>query len=482
VKNRARETAAAQGTDGWLLTLDFPTYHAVLTHAHDEGLRRQFYTAWTTRASDQGPHAGRWDNTIVIENILAHRHEAARLLGFANFAEYSLASKMADTPSQVIAFLEDLAARSRPAAAREFAELEEYAGQPLAPWDVAFFGERLRRERHAITDEVLRPYFPVDRVLSGLFELAARLFGIEICATEAPDAWHPGVRYFEIRDRSGHRGGFYVDLYARAKKRGGAWMDDCIGRAALNGRLEHPVAFLVCNFMPATSERPALLSHDEVVTLFHEFGHTLHHLLTEVDYPSVAGINGVAWDAVELPSQFLENFAWRPEVLPLISAHYETGEPLPAELLERLLGSRNFQAGMLMVRQLEFALFDFRIHSAPAALTADQVAATLDEVRRHVAVVPYPDFNRFAHGFSHIFGGGYAAGYYSYKWAEVLSADAFSAFEEAGVTDAATGERFRRAVLEVGGSVDAMDAFVTFRGRQPEPDALLRLSGIAAGD
>jgi len=479
VKARAREAAAERGDEGWLLALDFPSYHAVLSHANDTDLRQQFYEAWTTRASDQGPHAGRWDNTTVIESILAHRHEAATLLGFANFAEYSLASKMAGEPSQVIAFIEDLAARSRPAAAAEYAEIETFAGRPLAPWDVAYFAERLRRERHSITDEMLRPYFPVHRVLSGMFELVGQLFGIEIHELAAPDAWHPGVQYFEVRDQNGPRGGFYVDLYARTHKRGGAWMDDCVGRARVDGHLERPVAFLVCNFMPAAADRPALLSHDEVVTLFHEFGHTLHHLLTRVDYPSVAGINGVAWDAVELPSQFMENFAWRAEVLPMISAHHQTGEPLPSALLDRLLGSRNFQAGMHMVRQLEFALFDFRIHSAPEALNATQVGAALDEVRRQVAVVPYPDSNRFAHGFSHVFGGGYAAGYYSYKWAEVLSADAFSAFEDAGIVDPETGERFLHEVLEVGGSIDAMDAFIAFRGRRPEPDALMRLCGIA---
>jgi oligopeptidase A len=319
----------------------------------------------------------------------------------------------------------------------------------------------------------------VARVLEGLFRLTETLFGVEIRPAESPDRWHEDVGFFEIHDGEGHRGSFYVDLYARSRKRGGAWMDDCVGRARLEGRVDRPVAFLVCNFMPASGDRPPLLTHDEVVTLFHEFGHTLHHLLTRIDYPSVSGINGVAWDAVELPSQFLENFAWEPDVLPLISGHYETGEPLPADKLERLLESRQFQAGMQMVRQLELALFDFLLHARPAPPDASGIGAVLSEVRARVAVVDYPDFNRFQNGFSHIFGGGYAAGYYSYKWAEVLSADAFSAFDDApAVLDAGLGRRFLQSVLEVGGSVDAMDAFVAFRGRRPTPDALLRQAGI----
>ena len=478
LKERARAAAADKDLKGWLLELDFPTYHAVLSHAHSEALRKDFYEAWTTRASDLGPHAGRWDNTRLMEQILAARQSAAHLLGYANFAEYSLATKMADDTGAVLSFLEDLAARSKPAAERDFAEIEAFAGRPLQAWDVPYYAERLRRERYAISDDALRPYFPVDRVMAGMFGLVETLFGIRIRAGAGREVWHQDVNYFEVEDDGGPRGGFYVDLYARQRKRGGAWMDDCVGRARLAGQLQHPVAFLVCNFMPATGGRPALLTHDEVVTLFHEFGHTLHHLLTRVDYPSVAGINGVAWDAVELPSQFMENFAWQAEVLPSISGHYESGEPLPDELLQRLLESRNFQSGMQMVRQLEFALFDFRIHSADHPMSAEEVQGVLAQVRRQVAVVPYPDFNRFANGFSHIFAGGYAAGYYSYKWAELLSADAFAAFEETGVLDPEAGRRFLRAVLEVGGSIDAMDTFVAFRGRKPEPDALLRHAGI----
>ncbi len=479
VVDRASETAESRELPGWLFTLDFPTYHGVLSHAEDRELRREFYEAWVTRASDRGPHAGRWDNTPVMERILALRHEAACLLGFANFAEYSLATKMADSPAEVIAFLESLVAPSRPVAQHELAEVVELAERRLEAWDVAFYSERLRRERFDISDEMLRPWFPTERVLAGMFRLTEQLFGIEIRQATPPDRWHPDVGYYEVLDAEGLRGSFYVDLYARSRKRGGAWMDDCVGRARLNGEIHRPVAFLVCNFMPAAGSRPPLLTHDEVVTLFHEFGHTLHHLLTRIDYPSVSGINGVAWDAVELPSQFLENFAWEPEVLPLISGHYETGEPLPGDLLDRLLESRRFQAGMQMVRQLEFALFDVLIHSAPTPPDAAGIAATLADVRSRVAVVEHPPFNRFAHGFSHIFGGGYAAGYYSYKWAEVLSADAYELFGDAQrVIDAELGQRFLSQILEVGGSVDAMDAFVGFRGRRPTPDALLRQAGI----
>jgi oligopeptidase A len=384
----------------------------------------------------------------------------------------------------VLGFLHDLARRSRAAAVRDFEEIEAHAGRALQAWDVAYYGERLRRQRHAISDEMLRPYFPIQRVMDGMFKLVETLFGIRIseAGEQGPDTWHEDARYYEVSDADGPRGGFYVDLYARARKRGGAWMDDCVGRSALAGKLQRPVAFLVCNFTPATGSRPALLTHDEVVTLFHEFGHTLHHLLTRVDYPSVAGINGVVWDAVELPSQFLENFAWRKEVLPSISGHFETGAALPDELIERLLGSRNFQSGMQMVRQLEFSLFDFRIHAADKALGSAELNQVLREVRDEVAVVPYPEFNRFANGFSHIFAGGYAAGYYSYKWAELLSADAFSAFEETGILSPDTGRRFLESILEVGGSVDAMDTFVAFRGRKPQPDALLRHTGIHSAD
>ena len=483
IRDRARETAENRGKEGWLFALDFPTYHSVLTYSDDRALRREFYEAWVTRASDQGPHAGRWDNTPIMIQILALRHEAATLLGFPDFAEYSLATKMAGSVDEVVGFLEEIAAPSRPAAQKELDEVAAIADATLEAWDIAYYSERQRQERFDISDEALRPWFPAERVLDGMFRLAESLFGVGIAPGDPPDRWHDDVGYYEITDESGLRGSFYVDLYARSSKRGGAWMDDCVGRARLNGTVNQPVAFLVCNFMPASGDRPPLLTHDEVVTLFHEFGHTLHHLLTRIDYPSVSGINGVAWDAVELPSQFLENFAWEPEVLPLISAHHETGEPLPRELLDKLLDSRQFQAGMQMVRQLEFALFDIRVHSLGTPPDEDDIAAILRSVRERVAVVNYPSFNRFPNGFSHIFGGGYAAGYYSYKWAEVLSADAFGAFDESErALNPELGRHFLHSILEVGGSVDAMDAFIKFRGRRPSADALLAQAGILRDD
>jgi oligopeptidase A len=478
VMDLARVAAGEKKQDGWLFKLDFPTYHAVMTHADNRALRWEFYEAWVTRASELGPDGGRWDNTPVMDDILRLRHEAAVMLGFDCFAQYSLATKMAGSVDEVLGFLNKLADASHDKAVEELDELRKQVDAALEAWDVAYYSERLRKERFDISDEELRPYFPVERVIAGMLDTASRLFGIEIRQSQPPDRWHPDVEYYELHDQSGLRGSFYVDLYARGRKRGGAWMDDCVGRARTRHGIDLPVAFLVCNFMPASGGRPPLLTHDEVVTLFHEFGHTLHHLLTRIDFPSVSGINGVAWDAVELPSQFFENFAWRPEVLPLISGHYESGDPLPEAMLERLISCRKFQTGMHMVRQLEFALFDLTIHSADHAMSNEEVAETLKKVRRKVSVVPCPDFNRFANGFSHVFGGGYAAGYYSYKWAEVLSADAFSAFEETDILDRETGRRFMESVLEVGGSVDAMDAFIAFRGREPRPDALLRLSGI----
>ncbi len=477
---RARDAATAAGKDGWLLSLDAPTYQAVLSHAVSEPLRREFYEAWVTRASDRGPHAGQWDNGPLMAEILSLRHEAANLVSFGNFAEYSLATKMARDPAEVTEFLLELARVSRPAAEREFAELERFAGRPLASWDVGFFSERLRKERLQVSEEALRPYFPLPRVLAGLFTVVHRLYGVRIVANPSVETYHPDVRFFDVLDRDDTpRGGFFLDLYARPKKRGGAWMDQCVGRIRLAGTSALPVAYLVCNFSPPAGERPSLLTHYEVLTLFHEFGHGLHHLLTRVNVPSVAGINGVPWDAVELPSQFMENFAWRDEVLPLISSHVETGEALPHDMLARLQASRTFQAGMQTVRQLEFALFDFKLHAGYVP-GAPRIAATLAEVREAVAVVRPPEFNRFPHSFQHVFSGGYAAGYYSYKWAEVLSADAFGAFEEHGVFDPATAQRFLRAVLERGGSCEAMDAFVEFRGRKPEIAPLLRQMGLAA--
>jgi oligopeptidase A len=481
VRKRARQAATAAGSEGWLLRLDPPTYTAVMSHAASEPLRATFYEAWVTRASDRGPHAGRWDNGPLIERILALRYDAARLLGFSNYGELSLATKMATTPREVLEFLRDLAARSKPLAREELAELGRFAGRELDAWDVAYYAERAKEARFELAEEALRPYFPLPKVLSGVFGLIEGLFGLRIAPRDFPSRWHPDVRYYEILRPDGTTvGGLLTDLFARPNKRGGAWMDGSSNRARLRNLDQQPVAHLVCNFSPPVGEDPSLLTHGDVVTLFHELGHTLHHLLTEVDYPSLAGINGVAWDAVELPSQFFENFAWLPEVLVRISGHVRTGEPLPSEKIRTMNASRTYLAGLSMVRQLEFALFDFRLHVEYDPAAGGRVLELHRDVRREVAVIEPPAYNRFANTFAHVFGGGYAAGYYSYKWAEVLAADAFAAFEEAGSFDPATAERFRRCILATGGSRDALEAFVAFRGRPPRLEPLLKLSGIAA--
>jgi oligopeptidase A len=481
IVERARAAAQSRQLEGWFFTLDAPNYQAVMMHAENEALRREFYQGWVTRASDQGATEGRWDNTELMAQILELRHRIGQLVGCPNYAEYSLATKMASSVEEVRAFLEQLARQSRPVAQREFEDLTGFAGRKLNAWDVAFYAERLKRERLQLSEEALRPYFPLPRVLAGMFAVAEKLYGVRIAERSGVDLYHPDARFYDIRNADGsQRGGFYVDLYARPKKRGGAWMDECIGRKRLADTSALPVAYLVCNFMPPVGTQPSLLTHAEVVTMFHEFGHGLHHMLTRVDYPSIAGINGVAWDAVELPSQFMENFAWRAEVLPLISGHVETGAPLPQIELQRLLATRTFQAGMQTVRQLEFALFDLRIHSENAPQSSAAIMRTLAEVRAHVAVVQPPAFNRFPHSFQHIFSGGYAAGYYSYKWAEVLAADAFSAFEEHGIFNAEIARRFLASILEQGGSRDAMEAFVEFRGRKPQIEPLLKQLGLAA--
>ncbi|MGD8711057.1 MAG: oligopeptidase A, partial [Ectothiorhodospiraceae bacterium] len=441
----ARQAAQREGRDGWLLTLDFPCVFAVLSYADDRELRREVYEAWTTRASDTGPDAGRWDNLPVMEEILALRHEQARLLGFHNYAELSLEPKMAHSTDEVMDFLHHLAERSRPKAQEEYAELQRFAREEhgvdeLQAWDVGYYTEKLRRARFHLSPEDLRPYFPVDRVLDGLFGIVERLYGIRIAERGGVDTWHDDVRFFEIRDEAGElRGQFYTDLYARAHKRGGAWMDECRVRFRTAGGLQTPVAYLTCNFTPPVDDAAALLTHDEVETLFHEFGHGLHHMLTRVDCPSVSGINGVPWDAVELPSQFMENWTWEREALDLFAAHHETGEPLPDSLFEKLKASRNFHSAMQMVRQLEFSLFDFRLHLEHDPQQGARIYPLLHEVRDQVAVVKPPPFNRFPNTFAHIFAGGYAAGYYSYKWAEVLSADAYSRFEEEGIFNGDTG-------------------------------------------
>jgi len=475
--SRATGEARRRDHQGWVLTLDYPTYDAVMRHADNRGLRESFYHAWVTRASDQGDNP-EWDNSDNIEAILSLRYEAARLVGFNDFAEYSLTTKMAASSEEVSSFLRELAERSRDAAERELAELSEFAGSALQPWDAPYWLEKLKQKKHSISNEELRQYFPAETVMAGLFDLAERLYGVRLQPQQVT-TWHDEVRYYSVQNEgSALIGGFYTDLFARNGKRGGAWIDECIVRKNLNGHATLPVGYLVCNFPPPEGGRPSLLSHEDVVTLFHEFGHMLHHLLTRIDYPSIAGINGVPWDAVELPSQFMENFAWNFEVLKRCSAHTETGDSLPRDLYDRLDDSRHAGAALAMMRQIEFALFDIRMYAEYTPDSSGFALQVLDEVRKEVALIDCPDYNRLPHGFSHIFAGGYAAGYYSYKWAEVLAADAFGAFEEAGVFDADTAQRFRNEILEVGGSCDIMDAYVAFRGRKPEIDALLRQSGI----
>jgi oligopeptidase A len=482
-KAAARQAAQEKSLDGWLITLDFPSYFPVMTYADSRTLRREVYEAYCTRASEQGPQAGQWDNSAVMQEIMTLRLEKAKLLGFNNYAEYSLATKMAETPAQVIGFLDDMAAKSRVQARTEYEELcrfarDEHGADALEAWDIAYYSEKLKHARYEISQEMLRPYFPLPKVLEGMFTVAQRLFGIEIRQQAAFDSWHRDARLYEVLREGELIARFYLDPFARAKKRGGAWMDDCrVRRRCADGTLQLPVAYLVCNFNPPVGDDPALLTHNEVTTLFHEFGHGIHHMVTRIEVADVSGINGVAWDAVELPSQFMENWCWEPDALALISGHYQSGETLPQALLDKMLAAKNFQSGMMMVRQLEFSLFDFHLHSeyVPGETDIQQV---LDRIRAQVAVVPAPPFNRFQHSFSHIFAGGYAAGYYSYKWAEVLSADAFSRFEEEGIFNAATGADFLHAILEQGGSREAMELFIEFRGRKPEVDALLRHSGI----
>lgn len=480
------QTARQADREGWVITLEFPSYHAVMTHARNRALREEVYTAFVTRASDQGPHDRSYDNSALMEQILALRHEQAQMLGFPNFAELSLATKMAESPRAVTEFLSDLARRSRPRAEQELDELRRFAADrleltDLQAWDIAYASEQLRRHAFDLSQEDLKPYFPVNRVVPGLFRLVERLYGVRIVEVDGVDVWHPDVRFYEIRDPDGTpRARFYLDLYARPKKRGGAWMDECMNRLRDGDRVQLPVAYMTCNSTPPVGDKPALFTHDEVITLFHEFGHGLHHMLTRVDYPDIAGINGVEWDAVELPSQFMENWCWEREAMDLFSGHYETGEPMPRALFDKLIATRHFQAAMQMVRQLEFSLFDMRLHAEYEPDAGPRIQEILDEVRAQVSVVRPPAFNRFQHGFSHIFAGGYAAGYYSYKWAEVLSADAFARFEEEGLFNADVGHAFLEGVLEKGGSRPALELFKAFRGREPDIEALLRHSGLTA--
>ena len=474
---RAAEDAKRASLSGWLLSLDYPTYDAVLKHADSRDLREAMYRGWVTRGSDQGRDA-KWDNGANIENILALRHEAANLVGFDSYAEYSLATKMADTPDQVISFMRELSAHSRAAAEQELAELTAFAGIRLEAWDITYWLEKFKQDKYSTSNEELRAYFPATTVKEGLFSLASQLYGVELTVDPDVTAWHEDVCYYNVRQGGDVLGGFYTDLFARNGKRTGAWIDECITRQKLNGYSALPVGYLVCNFQPPNDKGVSLLSHDDVVTLFHEFGHMLHHLLTRVDFPSISGINGVPWDAVELPSQFMENFAWSYDVLTRCSSHHEYNKPLPRDLFDNLESSRHAGAALAMLRQLELGLFDFRVHAEYNPESPVPVLHVLSEVRDEVALITHPDINRLPHAFSHIFAGGYAAGYYSYKWAEVLAADAFSAFEEAGIFDEATAQRFRREILEVGGSRDIMQAYIAFRGREPTVDALLRQTGI----
>lgn len=484
-KAAAAQTARNKDKQGWLFTLDIPSYLPIMLYADSSDLREEMYRAYNTKASDQGPNAGEFDNAAHIDEMLALKQEASSLLGFSSYAERSLATKMASSTEQVTQFLRDLAKRSKPQAQDELQEIVDFAAQSdgqieLQPWDYTYFGEKLKQKKYAISDEELRPYFPEHKVVSGLFEVVSRLYGLRIEQQTNVDTWHKDVSFYKIFDADNqHRGSFYFDLYAREKKRGGAWMDVCRNRRRLSsGEIQLPVAYMVCNFNGPVDGKPALFTHDEVVTLFHEFGHGLHHMLTKIDAGGVSGISGVAWDAVELPSQFLENWCWQPEALSFISGHFESGEALPNELLEKMLAAKNYQSAMQMVRQLELSLFDFTLHQQ--GNTEKSVQGILDEIRQEVAVVIPPTFNKFQNSFGHIFAGGYAAGYYSYKWAEVLSSDAFSRFEEEGIFNQQTGRDFLSNILEMGGSKEPMELFVAFRGREPEVDALLRHSGIAA--
>ncbi|WP_029933408.1 M3 family metallopeptidase [Thiomicrospira pelophila] len=481
-----QQYAQQKQLDGWRVTLDFPSYLAVMTHADNRALREEVYRAFSTRASDQADNP-ELDNSANIDEIRQLRHQLALLLGFNNYAERSLATKMVESTDQVIGFLRDLARQAKPQAQQDLKNLREFAQTQLGlndlqPWDITYVSDKLKQQRLSLSQEILKPYFPVEQTLSGLFTIVERLFGVQAVQVSGVSVWHDDVRFYELRDEQNQLvAGFYLDLYARENKRGGAWMDTVQTRwRHPNGDVQVPVAHLICNFTPPIGSKPACLTHDEVTTLFHEFGHGLHHMLTEMEHMDISGINGVPWDAVELPSQFMENFCWEREGLDLISGHVDSGEPLPDDLFESLKQSRHFQSAMMMVRQLEFSLFDFLLHAEYNPQAVEPVQAVIQRVRDEVAVIQPPSYNRFANSFSHIFAGGYAAGYFSYKWAEVLSADAFSLFEEQGILDVDTGRKFKNTILAAGGSVDPMVLFKAFRGREPDIAALLRHSGIAA--
>jgi oligopeptidase A len=485
---QAQQAAQQKQLDGYVITLDFPSYYAVIMYADNRALREDIYRAYVTRASAEatkcdGSSAEEFDNTAIIAETLALRHELAQLLGFANYAERSLASKMAESSAQVLAFLEQLGHKSKPYAERDLAELQAYALSQgctdLQSWDLTYYSEKLREAKYTVSQEELRAYFPAEKVIAGMFEVVKRLFGIEVQQVTEFDSYHADARFYQVFKQGEQLASFYLDLFAREHKKGGAWMADCRVRRKTPQGVQLPVAFLTCNFTPPVGTTPSLLTHDEVTTLFHEFGHGLHHMLTQIDVAAVSGINGVAWDAVELPSQFMENWCWEPEAIPLISGHYQTGAPLPQPLLEKMLAAKNFQSGLQMIRQIEFSLFDFRLHAEYNPQSPKSAQEVIQAVREQVAVMKPPAFNRFENSFSHIFAGGYAAGYYSYKWAEVLSADAYSRFEEEGIFNAATGASFLQEILQQGGSKAPMELFKQFRGREPQIDALLRHSGFA---
>lgn len=480
----AKQAAEKANEQGWRLTLDYPCYSAVLTYADDSGLRQTLHKAYFTRASEQGADA-KWDNTPILSRIMAIRHEMANLVGYENFAKRSLAKKMAKTPEEVMKFLTELAQKTKPYAEKEWKAIQEFAKteygvESLEPWDITYYSEKLRQKNYAISQEELREYFPAPVVIAGLFEVVKRLYGLQITENKQVETWHPDVQFFEIRDANNDlRGMFYLDLYARNQKRGGAWMDEArVMRRLENGELQPPVAYLTCNFREPLGDKPSLLTHDEVITLFHEFGHGLHHMLTKIETPSVSGINGVPWDVVEVPSQFMENWCWQNEALQFLSSHYQTQAPLSKEWLDKMHRAKNFQSAMQLIRQLEFSLFDFRIHLEYDPAKGARIYDILNDVRAQYSVTPQAPYSRFAHSFSHIFAGGYAAGYYSYLWAEVLACDAFSKFEEEGIFNASTGKAFLEKVLQIGGSVEPAVWFKEFRGRAPILEPFLRMNGF----
>ncbi|NNK33806.1 MAG: M3 family metallopeptidase [Xanthomonadales bacterium] len=476
--------ARSRGSEGWMVDLSAPSFQAVMTHADDRELRRDVYTAYVTRASDQGPMAGQWDNAPLISEMLDLRHRLARVLGFDNYVDYALSTRMAESPKSVLGFLGELAGRAKASARQQFAELEAFAAAggaavPLEAWDVAYWSERYRQSELQLSDEQLKPYFPLDRMLEALLHTARHLFGVRLVEDREIAAWHEDVRYFWLEDRGGKRfAGLYMDLFARPDKRGGAWMDVCLSKRRAAAGPQLPVAFLTCNFAPPVDDQPSLLTHDDLQTLFHEFGHCLHHLLTDIEWPQVNGISNVEWDAVELPSQLLENWCWEDDLLAGYARHFRSGEPLPVELKERLLRSRQFQKALFLVRQLEYALCDLRLHLEYDPDDPADPQELLRDIRKQVAVVPVPDWNRFLNSFAHIFGGGYAAGYYSYLWAEQLAADAWGRFREEGILAPETGDALRREILAVGGSRPAIESFEAFRGRPPEPGPLLEVYGL----